>query len=133
MAYISSFTYCENVQIDYSPEGPRQQLINTLQILAPVAIPGNYSFTIVCSISDIGESKYNVLRVLFKDDRDEIVNDTGDINFEAPEEQLKNNLGGMQFNLDMRNIVLKREGIHSTIVLFNGEELGTYKIMVKKA
>ena len=36
----------------------------------------------------------------------------------------------MQFNLDMRNLVLREVGVYSTKVLVNGEQIGEYKIQV---
>ena len=39
-------------------------------------------------------------------------------------------LGVMQFNLDMRNLVLREVGLYSTKVLVNGEQIGEYKIQV---
>lgn len=133
MAYITSFTYCENIQTELSQEGPRQQIINPLQVLSPVAIPGNYSFSIACSIADIVVDSVNTLRIVFKDDNENIVNDTGEIKFDSPDTSLIEKMGGMQFNIDMRNVVLRKEGIHSTIIFFNSESIGEYKIMVRKA
>ena len=36
----------------------------------------------------------------------------------------------MQFNLDMRNLVLDEVGLYSTKVLVNGEQIGEYNIQV---
>ena len=59
------------------------------------------------------------------------MNDTGDIKFQLPVEQLKlDKLGVMQFNLDMRNLVLSEVGLYSTRVVVNGEQIGEYKIQV---
>ena len=51
MEYISSFTYCDTIQTEMTPQGPQQQIVKPLQVLTPIAIPGNFSFAIACSIT----------------------------------------------------------------------------------
>ena len=36
----------------------------------------------------------------------------------------------MQFNLDMRNVILREEGVYATRIFMNGEQIGEYKIAV---
>ena len=50
MVYISSFTYCDSIQTEMTPQGSINQIVNPLQVLAPIAVPGNYSFAIACNI-----------------------------------------------------------------------------------
>lgn len=131
MVYISSFTYCDSIQTEMTPQGPRNQIVNPLQVLAPIAIPGNYSFAINCNIAGFDTMKENCVRIQFISPKGQILNDTGDIKFQLPAEQIKlNKLGVMQFNLDMRNLVLDEVGLYSTKVLVNGEQIGEYNIQV---
>ena len=75
--------------------------------------------------------KENCVRIQFISPNGQIVNDTGDIKFQLPAEQFKQDkLGVMQFNLDMRNLVLSEVGLYSTKVMINGEQIGEYKIQV---
>lgn len=57
MEYISSFTYCDSIQIEMTPQGPRYQIVNPLQVLVPIAIPSNYSFAISVVLQDLMQWK----------------------------------------------------------------------------
>lgn len=131
MVYISSFTYCDSIQTEMTPQGPRNQIVNPLQVLAPIAVPGNYSFAISCNIAGFDAMQENCVRIQFISPNEQVLNDTGDIKFQLPVEQLKQDkLGVMQFNLDMRNLVLSEVGLYSTRVVVNDEQIGEYKIQV---
>ena len=131
MAYISSFTYCDSIQMEMTPQGPRNQIVNPLQVLAPIAIPGNYSFAIACNVAGFDVEKENSVRIQFVSSSNQIVNDTGDIKFQIPINQIKvDKPSVMQFNLDMRNLIIHEVGLYSTKVFVNGEQIGEYKIQV---
>lgn len=131
MAYISSFTYCDSIQMEMTPQGPRNQIVNPLQVLAPIAIPGNYSFAIACNVAGFDIEKENSVRIQFVSSSNQILNDTGDIKFQIPIDQIKvDKPSVMQFNLDMRNLILHEVGLYSTKVFVNGEQIGEYKIQV---
>ena len=131
MVYISSFTYCDSIQTEMTPQGPRNQIVNPLQVLAPIAVPGNYSFAIACNIAGFDAEQENSVKIQFIASSGQILNDTGEIKFRLPVEHLKDNkLGVMQFNLDMRNLVLRETGLYSTKVFVNNEQIGEYKIQV---
>lgn len=131
MAYISSFTYCDSIQMEMTPQGSRNQIVNPLQVLAPIAIPGNYSFAIACNVAGFDVEKENSVRIQFVSSSNQILNDTGDIKFQIPIDQIKvDKPSVMQFNLDMRNLILHEVGLYSTKVFVNGEQIGEYKIQV---
>lgn len=131
MVYISSFTYCDSIQMEMTPQGPRNQIVNPLQVLAPIAIPGNYSFAIACNVAGFDVEKENSVRIQFVSSSNQIVNDTGDIKFQIPINQIKvDKPSVMQFNLDMRNLIIHEVGLYSTKVFVNGEQIGEYKIQV---
>jgi hypothetical protein len=131
MAYISSFAYCDSVQTEMTPQGPRNQIVNPLQVLAPIAVPGNYSFAISCNIAGFDAAKENSIRVRFVSSSGQVVNDTGEVKFQLPSEQVKSDKPSvMQFNLDMRNLALREVGIYSTKVFLNEAQIGEYKIEV---
>lgn len=131
MAYISSFTYCDSIQTEMTSQGPRNQIVNPLQVLAPIAVPGNYSFAIACNIAGFDAMKENSVRIQFVSSSNQLLNDTGDIKFQLPIEQVKlDKPSVMQFNLDMRNLILSEVGLYSTKVFVNDEQIGEYKIQV---
>lgn len=131
MVYVSSFTYCESIQTEMTPEGPRMQIITPLQILKPVALPSNYSFVVACNIAGFDITKENKVRIVFVSPTNQTVNDTREIEFYmAGKNSDESGLNAMQFNLDLRNVVLREKGIHTTQIFANGELIGEYKIEV---
>lgn len=133
MAYISSFTYCDSIQMEMTPQGPRNQIVNPLQFLAPIAIPGNYSFAIACNVAGFDAKKENSVRIQFVSSANQVLNDTGDIKFQLPADQSRSAKPNvMQFNIDLRNLILNETGLYATKVFVNNEQIGEYKIQVIK-
>ncbi|CVI73790.1 hypothetical protein BN3660_03356 [Eubacteriaceae bacterium CHKCI004] len=131
MEYISSFTYCDTIQTQMTPQGPQQQIIRPLQSLTPIAIPGNFSFAIACSITGFNASKENEVQIIFSDSNNNVLYDTGKVKFQLPPEQIKENeSASIQFNIDIRNLIFRAIGLYSTKVMLNNKELGEYKIQV---
>ena len=68
---------------------------------------------------------------MFLDPSNNVLYDTGDVNFQLPTEQIKpSGIASMQFNIDIINLVFREAGLYSTKVIFNNIELGEYKIQV---
>lgn len=133
MAYISTFTYCDTIQTELTPQGPRHQIMNPLQALAPISIPGNFSFSIACNIVGFDSSLEHCMKLVFLTPEGTELYNSGDVKFQMPPEQVKANaLNGIQFNVDIRNLVLRDVGLYSTKVFFDEDELGEYKIQVLK-
>ena len=132
MAYVSSFAYCDSIQTEMTPQGPRPQIVNPLQVLMPVAVPSNYSFCISCNVAGFDDvSVENRVRVCFVAPSGKIVKDTDEIVFKVPLDQIKQTVpNAMQFNLQLQNVVLRETGIYTTEVYANGEKIGEYKIQV---
>lgn len=131
MEYISSFTYCDTIQTEMTPQGPQQQIVKPLQALMPIAIPGNFSFAIACSIAGFDTTKENIVKIVFSDPSENVLYDTGEVKFQLPPDQIKSSgIASMQFNIDVRNLVFREVGLYSTKVMFNNNALGEYKIQV---
>ena len=131
MEYISSFIYCDSIQTEITPQGPKPQIVNPLQVLAPIAIPSNYSFAVACNLAGFNAEIENCVRLQFVSPSQQVIYDTGNINFKIPTEQLQaGKPAAMQFNLDLRNLVLRECGLYSTKVYFNSNPIGEYKIEV---
>ena len=131
MEYISSFTYCDTIQTQITPQGPQQQIVKPLQALTPIAIPGNFSFAIACSITGFDASKENAVQIIFLNSNNNILYDTGEVKFQLPPEQVKENgIASIQFNIDIRNLIFREAVLYSTKVMLNNKELGEYKIQV---
>lgn len=73
----------------------------------------------------------NCFQIIFMDSDGISLYDSGEVKFQMPDDQIRTSGGAsMQFNIDIRNLILRKEGIHSTKVIFNGKELGNYRIEV---
>lgn len=127
MINISSFVYCEYVQTEFTPKGPRPKVIRPLQVLEPVAVPSNYSFSTVCCITGLDCEIEHTIQMLFIDPDGNVLKDTRDLKFKFPSKEM---MGNMQFNLDARNIILRKEGEYKTKVFVDGECIGEYSIPV---
>ena len=131
MPFVSSFIYCDGITMIMTPQGPKEQLGPQLQAITPIALPGNYSFSIVCGLDDLDRNKASRIRIKFIAPNEAVLYDTGNIEV-APvtnkQEEKKNH--GLQFNLEMRNLVFHTEGTYATKVFVDNEEIGEYKIKV---
>ena len=108
-------------------------LFNRINYSVVGKFPGtiDYSFAIACNIAGFDVEKENSVRIKFVSSDEQLLNDTGDIKFQLPVDQMKADKPSvMQFNLDMRNLVFHEVGIYSTKVFVNGEQIGEYKIQV---
>lgn len=129
MAYISSFTYCEDIQQEILNNNVVPKIINPLGVIQTLFIPTHFSFAISCVISGININTDKSLRIIFISPNEEIINDTQDIQLNIP----PNNGDVLKFNLIMKNIVLKDEGVYRTEVYLNKNKLNEYKIEVKRS
>lgn len=129
MAFVSSFIYCDTVQPQITPAGLQYQILNPLQVLSPVAIPGNFSFSIACNISDFAIEQNHSVEISFKDPKGNLIGNPIKVEFGVEQlDQTKGKVNGLQVNLDMRNVVLKEEGVYTTEVAFDHVVIGEYKI-----
>jgi len=130
--FISSFTYCDSIETQMTPNGPAFQIVKPLQILAPIAIPGNYSFAISCSLSDISSSEGKTMTIVFSDPDGNEVAKVGNIRIEIPKEASNSKVASMQVNIDFRNLIISKEGVYKTSVILENDTIGEYRIPVFK-
>lgn len=133
MAYISSFVYCDNIQQGMAADRtPMTHILNPLQVLKPVSLPGNFSFSIMCNVSGFDIQQENVFNLQFVSPNGDVLQDTGDIPLKLPQEVIaqKKKANAMQMCMDFRNIVIREYGEHKTIVKMNNEVIGEFRIPV---
>lgn len=134
MAFVSSFVYCDRIQETVTPNGPVSQIVNPLQALRPVSFPSNYSFAIACGICDFDGKKTNTINIKCLDPMGNDILKCGEIKID-PIAKVANgtNPTTLNINLDFRNVILRMSGIYTSVVTFNGQSIGEYKIQVLKA
>ena len=133
MAYISSFVYCDNIQQGMAADKtPMTHILNPLQVLKPVSLPGNFSFSIMCNVSGFDIQQENVFNLQFVSPNGDVLQDTGDIPLKLPQEVIaqKKKANAMQMCMDFRNIVMREYGEHKTIIKMNHEVIGEFRIPV---
>lgn len=125
---IVSFVYCNDV----NNENGNTILISPMQMLTPIGIPSNYSFTVSFGLLDRYE-KFNNNEVIIKfvDDTDKEISKNV-FTFPPLPEELKKSPDpiGIQINIGFRNVILEKAGIFSTVIECNNSELGRYPIDV---
>lgn len=136
MARLKSFLYCEGVNIEQTPNGPKHNLIGPLQTLSPMFIPGMFSFSIFMSISGKEVCEPCTFRVAFKKvDMDEYILDTG--NQSLPGIEVEGNIPedshGFMINMDLKNVVIKSEGLYISEIYLNNIKIGESDIYAKAA
>lgn len=135
MPYISTFIYCENIQNENTPNGPKMHIIEPMHIMTPAFIPSMFSFCIVFGILNIQLDRRHILRYVFKGaetDQPPII-DTGEIVLPIQEKKgnLPDDMNGIMMNMDFRNIPLQYEGSYNSEIFVDGTSLGIFPIKVK--
>ena len=137
MAKISNFLYCLNVERTMFAPGKGESInaVGVLAVLNPEYVPGSFSFSIVFSIWDLDEASENSIKIIFKDNNNEEIVNTGDITLPKKPADLNSKLPsqyiGYNLSMDFRNVVFKNEGEYTTYVYFNDMVLGKYPIFVR--
>ena len=130
MAYVSSFVYCESIGVQADLNGNARSIINNpLPSLNPIAIPGNYSFSVSMVISDITVPIPSTVGLNFIDPTGIILNS---VSLEIPK-SIDANLNNVRMDMDYRNLVLPIEGKYVTEVVYDGKSIGNFSIPVIKS
>ncbi|MCI9271828.1 MAG: hypothetical protein HFH11_11915 [Dorea sp.] len=134
-AKVTTFLYClgtTNMEGDSAPINA----MGVLQILTPEFIPSTFSFSIILGIRGIDNSCNHVLDIIFKDSNGNSLVEARNIsvlseqfksgNLDLPKEQR-----GIMLGMDMRNVIIKQEGVYYTEIFFDGKRLGAFDIYAK--
>ena len=125
MAKVRSFIYCEEIEQQPTPTGPKANIIGPIGEINLMGIPSFYSFSVACTIVELDSTKVNELQIHFVAPNGELLNDTGVIEIPILEEKIAKSL---QMNLRFNNLPFREEGEFVTKVYFNGEEIDRFPI-----
>jgi hypothetical protein len=135
MAKVSTFLYCEGVQNDVTPTGPKMHIIGPMQILTPMFIPSMFSFSVVIGIIDTNMKMPHKFRLLLKGPDEQIIIDTGEsiipINNAKVIPNLPEDMQGFMGSIDFRNVAIRQEGTYEIEVFFDDESMGKFPIKAK--
>ena len=137
MAKVTSFVYCLNASRMITADG-KGEMINAegvLSTITPEYVPGSFSFSIIFSIIDFDIKENNKIRIVFSDAENKEIVNSNDISLpiQIVEDQIDipEKYKGINLSMDMRNVVLEKDGVYKTTIYFNGESIGSYEIYIK--
>lgn len=138
MPKMTSFIYCLDAQRIPASEGQGESInaIGVLSALSPAFVPGTFSFSIIFSILDVNILKDNSIQIIFKDNNNNILVDSGIIVIPPmPDDTVSLGLPkeykGLNMSMDFRNVVFEAEGLYTTQIYFNGKLLEDNPVYVK--
>lgn len=137
---ISFFIYAENAVMQAVPNAA-QQLEPKIQVFAPnfvfrpSFVPCLFSYAVSVGLHDFDVRIQHELRMTLHDNNEgPALADTGTMPLAPfPDEMITNlpeNLRGITFTCDFRNVPFRHNGIYYTRVLFDGVVIGSYPIHI---
>lgn len=136
MARLTNFIYCLNAERIAAPDGSGESMNarGVLPVITPEFVPGTFSFSIIFSIQGIDIGNSNTMQILFLKE-DKALVDSGVITIppmtNLKEDGLPMEYKGLNMSMDLRNVVFEKEGVYTTKIILNKEEIGDNPIYVK--
>ncbi len=132
---VSTFVYClgtTNMEGDNAPINA----MGVLPVLTPDFIPSTFSFSIIIGIRGIDDECNHTMDIIFKDSLKNNLVEAKDILISANqlqrgEQSLPKEYRGIVLGMDLRNVIIKQEGVYFTEVYFDRKKLGDFDIYVK--
>lgn len=124
MAKINNFILCEDIQnqiILQSENGiPTLQpnIVSPLTVIAPVSVPGNYSFAMFGIMSGFDKEATNEMVISILDPNGKECFATAGIQIPPVP---GNNIDNFNFSINLRNFVFRTEGSYEIVIKLNRE------------
>ena len=137
MAKLTSFVYCINAERVPALDGKGEGInaMGVVSALMPEFVPGTFSFSVIFSILDVDIAKENKIRIIFKDNKNAHMIDTGDLALPANSDdsvlKLPSEHRGLNLSMDFRNVVFEENGEYCTEIYFNESLLSSNPIYVQ--
>lgn len=132
---VTTFIYCLGTTNMEGKDAPLNAM-GVLPMLTPEYIPSTFSFSIVVGLRGIDETQNHTMSIVFKAPDGTPLVEAKNIlisveQWKAGDKSLPKEYNGIMLGMDLRNVVMKDEGVYNTEVSFDGEKLGDYDIYVK--
>ncbi len=128
MARVANFIYCMNAYA--TNEGANAAGI--LTALSPKYIPGEFSFSILCSLVDLEEGDHEIVFQFSNPDDQILANVRGDLTVKKNEdENIPREYRGMNVCVNLMNILMQKAGLYKTKVMIDGKNSGDFEIFVQ--
>jgi hypothetical protein len=132
MAKLSMFMLCNAINNLQQGNGSIPQLIGPQTVLRPQFIPGNFSFGIAVGVTDVNLHENHKIRFIIADPDGKIVQDSGESDFSAIEkaDTLPAEYQGFALSIDIRNLIVEKEGAFKFELFMNGSTVGEHEIPI---
>ena len=131
MAKLDSLIICEDIQniIDSSNGNsfPRPQIIGPLDIISPYSVPGNYSFAIFGSISEVANGTDSKLCITISSPQGVELFKSGELLIKNPD----NKFPTIKFSFNFRNFLFPENGKYRLDVNVDGNKIDSRDIYVQ--
>lgn len=138
MIILNNFVYCLGTKTELPKAGdnPITSIIGLVNSLNPDFVPGNFSFSIVFSILNLDKDKEYKVEIAFVDeDENELLRtESAVLDGNTAEKNIynvPNEYFGYNIAVELRNVILEKDGLYKTIIYIDGEKYGTYPVYVK--
>lgn len=127
---ITSLLFCEEAIVENINGQIRMNIINPFSTISPQFIPTNYSFSLVVNFIDMRDFS-NDFQIIINDPDGNTIVDTNMIplSLAGVNQKLPIEHQSIGISLNLRNVILPKEGIYSTIVKY-GSKIETFEIGV---
>lgn len=135
MAKLTAFMLCDSISAIPVPEGGvLQQLVSPQIALRPQFIPGNFSFGVAVGVQGVNLHITNRIRFTISDSQGNVIQDSGISEFpplpENTPETMPAEYQGFLMNMDIRNLVIHKDGEYLFSLYVNDELVGTQSIPI---
>lgn len=137
MERVRNFVICLNAIRQQDSQGGNS-VININGLLSNIVvekIPATFSFSVVFSILGMDITNDNKLRIIIKNDKKQTVVDTETLTIpksEVGNSDIPKKYLGMDFTLDLRNVLFNNVGVHNIEIFLNSERIFKEDIFVSE-
>lgn len=134
MAKLFSFTLCDSINNQLTPDGTVPTLIAPQIALRPQYVPGNFSFGLAIGMSEIDLHISNKLNLVIKSPGGNMIHDSGviDLPIVSKDDTLPQEYQGFMICIDIRNLAISCEGEYVFTFNLNGEYVAEKSVPIFK-
>lgn len=126
---------CDSISAIPVPEGGvLQQLVSPQIALRPQFIPGNFSFGVAVGVQGVDLHITNRIHFTISDSQGNVIQDSGISEFPPLPENIPETMPaeyqGFLMNMDIRNLVIHKDGEYLFSLYVNDELVGTQSIPI---
>lgn len=135
MPNITMFLVCDSINnFSPQPEINIPQLMGPQCVLRPQFIPGTFSFGLAVGVAGVDSNEQNTIRFTITNPAGAIIQNSGDNVFPpiGIDDTMPKEYQGFMLSLDIRNLLIEKEGVYTFTLYVNNVEIGHKEIPVFK-